>query len=51
MTTATSSSEKVSASIANRTSFVAGVNSDGLIMARLPAARVVASGIKASENG
>ena len=51
VTTATCSSGKISPSILARSALVAGVNSDGLIMARLPAAIAVASGISDSPTG
>ena len=42
---------KVSASIRRITSLVRGVSSDGLSIARLPAASAVASGMNVSANG
>ena len=51
VTTATCSSGKISASILARRSVVAGVISDGLIIARLPAAIAVASGMSERPTG
>ena len=51
VTTATSSSEKAPANILAIRSEVAGVNSDGLIIARLPAASTPASGAKVRFTG
>ena len=51
MTTATSSAENTLANISAIRAEVAGVNSDGLIMARLPAARTPASGVKVKFTG
>ena len=51
VTTAISSSEKAPANIVRISSEVAGVNSEGLIMARLPAARMPARGAKVRFTG
>ncbi len=51
MITAISSSEKAPENIRAKSSDVAGVDSDGLIMARLPAANTPASGPKVSCTG
>ena len=51
VTTAISSSEKALANILAISSEVAGVNSDGLIIARLPAASTPASGEKVRLTG
>jgi hypothetical protein len=51
VTTATCSSSNVSASMEASRLVVAGVISEGLSIARLPPARAVASGVRASETG
>ena len=51
VTTAISSSEKAPPNICAISAEVAGVYSDGLIIARLPAARTPASGVKVRFTG
>ncbi|MCY1375537.1 hypothetical protein D9M69_629610 [compost metagenome] len=51
MTTATCSGVKVSLMSCFSRVLDAGVNSEGLIITRLPAANAVASGIRASDSG